>query len=360
MHVEQLAARMLTVGFQGKAVGPELARLLRRGVGGVILFARNVGDAEQVRRLVAEIKSHAPSFVLVSVDQEGGPVQRLIRGFTRLPAMRQLGSTQSEELARRVGDLVGQELSAVGIDVNFAPVLDVDSNPDNPVIAERAFSSAPELVARLGCAYIAGLQGRGIAACAKHFPGHGDTTEDSHTALPVVHHDRQHIEQIELVPFRAAVTAGVACVMTAHVVYDSLDARMPATLSQPVLSLLRKQLGFEGLVISDDLEMQAITQHFDFKEALGEAVRAGVDHFLCCHAYERSHLAIDHLTSLVQEGKLSIAQLEQAAARHARLVNKLGHAKNPPAEGFLGSAEHRARADRLLSDISAVAANEKW
>ncbi|HET8732938.1 MAG TPA: beta-N-acetylhexosaminidase, partial [Anaeromyxobacteraceae bacterium] len=233
-------AGLLCVGFDGTTPSPEVLELVRRGVGGVILFARNVESAEQVAELTASLKRAAGRPLLVSVDQEGGRVARLRarHGFTELPPMRALGETGDEGLAFEVGALLGSELRAVGIDQDYAPVVDVDTNPANPVIGDRSLSRDPERVGRLGAALARGLQSAGVAACAKHFPGHGDTSQDSHVALPRLAHSLERLEAVELPPFRALARAGVASVMTAHVVFEALDPKRPATLSPSVMRLL--------------------------------------------------------------------------------------------------------------------------
>src|SRR5512138_628761 len=232
-------AGLFCVGFHGKTASPEVLELVRRGVYGVVLFARNVEDAGQVAALVAELKRAAGRPLLVSIDQEGGRVARLraAQGFTELPPMRALGETGDDVLAYEVGALLGRELRAVGIDQDYAPCVDVDTNPANPVIGDRSFSRDPAVVARLGAALAEGLQSAGVAACAKHFPGHGDTSQDSHHALPRLPHGMERLRAVELLPFRALAAAGVSSIMTAHVVFEPLDPRLPATLSAAAIDV---------------------------------------------------------------------------------------------------------------------------
>jgi beta-N-acetylhexosaminidase len=313
---ERAAAELLTVGFQGRELNDTLRRHLDRGVSGVVLFSRNLGTRAEVADLIRTIKVYAARPVFVAVDQEGGVVQRLRDGFTRIPPMRVLGETGDSELAWRVGNLVGRELRAVGVDVNFAPVLDVDTNPQNPVIGNRSFSREAPVVARLGVAYARGLQAAGVASCGKHFPGHGDTSQDSHQELPRLEHTLQRLRAVELEPFHAWSKAGLASVMTAHVIFGALDGEHPATLSPHVLrDLLRGELGYRGLVFSDDLEMKAIADHYGYEEAAILGVRAGVDNFLCCHTESVAVTFIEAVARALEDGRLSQQDLEGAQSR---------------------------------------------
>ena len=235
--------------------------------------------------------------------------------------MRALGTSGDARLAESVGRLLARELRAVGIDWDFAPVLDVDTHPNNPVIGARALSSDPALVARLGTALAAGLQGAGVAACGKHFPGHGDTALDSHLALPRVDSSLERLERVELVPFRAAAESAVASLMTAHVVFSAIDPRYPATLSKPALTdVLRDRLGYRGLVVSDDLEMKAIVEHFGIERAIVRGLLSGVDLFLVCHTPERMHAAIDALIHAVESGTLPMSAVETALQRQREFL----------------------------------------
>ncbi|MFO7181214.1 MAG: beta-N-acetylhexosaminidase [Pseudomonadota bacterium] len=357
--LEARAARLFCVGFRGLAPSPELAELTRRGVRSVVLFARNVGEPRDVAELTRAIKRLAPEPIAIAVDQEGGNVRRLRRGFTQIPCMRAVGRTGDAELATATGRLLGAELRAVGIDVAFAPVLDVDTNPNNPVIGARSFGSDPELVARLGIALAAGIQSAGVAACGKHFPGHGDTDLDSHLALPRLAHPRERVDAVELVPFRRAAEAGIASMMTAHVVFSALDAGLPATLSRTVMSILREDIGYDGLVISDDLEMRAIVDHFGLEEAVLLGLEASIDLFLVCHTPERMHRAIDAVIHGVESGRIAADRLDRAVARVDRFLARwAAPADAPRALEILRSAEHRALEARLAA-LPGAAAEER-
>ena len=293
----ELTGQLLVCGFNGARVPPELLTQLARGRrGGVILFSRNIESLEGVRACCSEIAQlgldPAP---FICVDQEGGRVRRLKAPVLPLPPMRRLGDLGDPELTRRAGAQMGRELAALGFNVDFAPVLDVDSNPDNPIIGDRSFSRDPALVARHGAALAEGLEGAGVMACGKHYPGHGDTDLDSHLDLPRVSAPRERLDALELAPFRA-LSGRVASLMSAHVVYDALDPDRPATLSAKIATkLLRGELGFEGVLFSDDLEMRALADRHSVEHSAVEAIRAGCDALLICSRgdwQERAHRAL--------------------------------------------------------------------
>lgn len=325
------AARLLTVGFLGTQLTSALRGLLDRGVAGVILFSRNIESAAQVAALVQEIKTYAGRPLMVTIDHEGGLVQRLRAGFTRIPAMRALGQKGNEALAEQLGFLMGRELRAVGIDMNYAPVLDIDTNPSNPVIGNRSMGSDPHLVARLGLALGRGLERSGVAACGKHFPGHGDTEIDSHQDLPILRHDMRRLYAVELIPFRAWAQAGFSALMTAHVIFQELDPRYPATMSRPLLQgLLRAELGFQGLVISDDLEMRAIADHYGVEDAIIHGLDAGVDQFLCCHSADVAHRLIDTVVEAVGSRRIERERLADANLRAGSFLRRWACPAAPP------------------------------
>jgi len=317
--------QLLFTGFEGTRAPPELLGLVRDGrLGGVILFARNVEGPEQVQRLVAEFHAAAPESnpLLVAIDQEGGRVQRLRAPWTEWPPMRAVGARDRPGDTRALGAALGRELADLGIGLDFAPVVDVDTNPDNPVIGDRSFAGTPEAVGRHAAALIAGLQGTGVAACAKHFPGHGDTRVDSHEALPRVGHRLERLREVELPPFRAAIEADVASVMTAHVVTEALDPERPATLSEKVLDVLRHELGYDGVVFGDDLEMAAVADHHAPGDAARLAIEAGCDAILACRRADVRDAALAALEALPDR------LLEGPARRVAALKARYGGGAN--------------------------------
>lgn len=278
--------QLLFAGFEGTQVPGDLARLIAQGrVGGVILFARNLRDPHQVRELTTALHSHAPTGVplIVAIDQEGGRVQRLREPWTEWPPMRTLGDVDDLELTAEVARAVSRELVDLGITLDFAPVVDVDTNPDNPVIGDRSFGRTSDRVARHAVAFIEAMQRAGVAACAKHFPGHGDTATDSHFELPRLDHTVERLRATELPPFAAAAQAEVASMMTAHVLFPAIDGKRPATLSPEVMALLREELGYDGVVFTDDLEMKAMADHFRPEQIVHGCLESGVDALLVCH-----------------------------------------------------------------------------
>ena len=309
-------------GFDGTSLPERFARALSDGRrGGVIVFKRNLaGEPPQVAGLVRAIHAAAGEAPLVGIDQEGGRVARLGAPLLEVPPMRTIASWGDVDFAERIARTVGTELAALGFTINFAPVLDVNTRPDNPVIGDRAFSEDPVICERFGAAWTRGLQDAGLLACGKHFPGHGGSSKDSHFELPVVDRARDDLERVDLAPFRAAIEAGVASWMTAHVVYPALDAALPATLSRSVCTVLRDRLGFAGMLISDDLEMRAIAARWPIEEAAVQAIDAGCDALLICSSDESQERAVEALTRRAEASSGFRARCEQARARvlHAR------------------------------------------
>ena len=347
------AGQRLVIGFDGPAVSADLRALVREiGPGGTILFARNVVEPGQVAALNAALRDLLPRTAppLRMVDQEGGRVQRLRDPATAWPPMRTVGRHGNATAA--VACALAAELRATGFDLDLAPVADVDSNPDNPVIGDRAFASDPEAVASHVAAFVPAMQQAGVLACAKHFPGHGDTHVDSHLDLPVLLTDPATLRARELRPFAAAVGAGVAAVMSAHVVYAALDPHRPATLSEHVIPpLLRDHLGFDGLVLSDDLEMGAIDGRWGPDEIATLATRAGVDLLLMCHdankqmaLYEALIRAQERDPGIARASARSVARLDAARARLA------SRDLPPPDPSVVGCAAHRALAERVIRE----------
>ncbi len=294
-------------------------------IGGIILMGRNISPPEQLRTVLSNMQARAQASglppLLVAVDQEGGRVQRLAPpAYAHRRSAWEIGQAGDVNTARHEAALLGKELASVGINWDFAPVLDVNNNPHNPVIGTRSYSAEADLAAQMGTSAVQGLQQDArILACGKHFPGHGDTDTDSHFALPRIPHPRARLDSVELVPFRAAITAGIGSLMTAHILFPALDNALPATLSPAILTgLLREELGFQGLVITDDLEMKGVADHWGAAEAAVLAVEAGADMLLCCHTAPTQHAIRDALVRAVHDGRLSEARLDTSLARIAQ------------------------------------------
>jgi len=308
------------VGVPGPVLEADTRRTLERlHIGGVVLFRRNAANPAQIAALTGAL--HAlPSAPLIAIDHEGGRVLRLSEPFTQFPAAAVVGRSGDSALAFQIGQAMAEELSSAGIDLNFAPVLDVHSNPANPIIGDRAFGSDPDLVSAMGIALMRGLLAGGVIPCGKHFPGHGDTEKDSHVELPIVRRSRAELERTELAPFRAAIAARIPMLMTAHVLYPALDADHPATVSPAILTnLLRTELGFDGVTVSDDLEMRAISDRGDIGAAAVASVAAGADALLVCQDLASAERAVQAIQDAVREGVLDRGRIVAAADRVQRL-----------------------------------------
>lgn len=322
MTLREQIGQLFMMGFTGTTVTHDLASFLKAySPGGVIFFKRNLESVQQIVELANGLQKLSPrSPLLIAIDQEGGRVSRLPREFTIFPPCEQLGQCNSYELAYSAASTIAKELRAVGINMNMAPVLDVNSNQHNPVIGDRAFGASPQIVGEMGLATIAGLQENKVVACGKHFPGHGDTATDSHKVLPVVDADLHRLQDTEFPPFQQAIRSGVASLMTAHVVYRALDPETPATLSSPVIQrLLREEFRYDGVVLTDDLEMRAIVDHDGIGEAAVRAFVAGCDVLLICKDQERVVAAVQAMEMAVQDGRITQERLQQSLVRVDRL-----------------------------------------
>lgn len=352
------AGQLLSVGFDGPELPDELrARIAASEVGSVILFKPNIETPSQVARLVGEIRAAAPLGsgrppCLVAIDQEGGLVQRLRAPLTVWPDMLSVGATGDAATTEAVGRALGDELAALGIGWDFAPVLDVHTNPANPVIGNRAFGTNPEAVASHGLAFWRGLRAAGLVGCGKHFPGHGDTRTDSHLELPVVDQSLDRLRRVELAPFAAAARAGLEAIMTAHVLFPALDSERPATLSRAILTgLLREELGFRGVIVSDDLGMKAVADRYPIEDLAVMAVAAGSDVLIIREPVERQRRAHEALVRAAERDSELRRRVEESAARMAVLAAacRVGPPIMDPAElaTRLGTAAHTALASRF-------------
>jgi len=355
--LRRTVAQLFVVGIPGLDLdGATRAFLAEHPPGGVVLFRRNVRSAAQLRRLVASL--HAPGAgvsPLVSIDHEGGRVDRLPRPFTHFPPAAMVG-LHGVRAAEAVGRAMGIELSAVGIDLDFAPVLDVCTNPRNRVIGDRAFATEAERAARLALAFARGLQGAGVLACGKHFPGHGASTGDSHFVLPRVSRSRRVLAAVDLVPFVRWIRAGFPAVMTSHVVYPVYDRRRPATLSPRIgRDLLRRELGYRGVLFSDDLEMQAAAGRHPPGRLAVRALEAGCDMLLVCQSVDTARAAMEGVEQALDAGRLDARVVVEALARIQRLRAALTRLRGSPSTR-LGWPAHARLARRLAPRAAAPAA----
>ena len=352
------AGQVLWIGFSGPDLDDATRRWIAAGdCGAVILFKRNLrhdGDRCDLDHLVAlndALHAAAPAGapLLVAVDQEGGRVQRVRAPATAWPPMLALdgvAAPEDEALAEAVGEALGGELAALGFDVDFAPVLDVHSNEANPIIGDRAFGRDAASVARRALGFARGLARAGVLGCGKHFPGHGDTTTDSHLELPRIDHPLDRLERVELAPFAAAAPT-IPMIMTAHVVFSAIDATVPATLSRAVVTgVLRERLGYRGVIVSDDLDMKAIADHYGIADASVRAVEAGCDVLLLCKEERHQHEAREALLRRAGSDRAFRARLADAAGRVRALKAGRTHVGRPP-RAHVGRAEHANLAERL-------------
>ncbi len=370
MTLAQKVGQIMIIGFDGTTFDPGLRTMIERHhIGGVIFFARNVESPAQVAGLTNTLQRSALEAggvgLFTAIDQEGGRVARLTtaKGFTEFPGAMALGATArnvsvAAENAGRVARVMAAEMKAVGLNVNFAPDIDVNNNPANPVIGIRSYSSDPQRVAALGRAAVDGLQGQGVLAFGKHFPGHGDTAVDSHAELPVVSHARSRLDAVEFVPFRAVIDGKIAGIMTAHVSFPAIEATpgVPGTLSSKVLTdLLRRDLGYDGLVVTDSLEMGALGRSgFPPPRAAARALQAGADLLLFNAGFALHTAAIELIVAEVATGKIPLARLDEAVRRVLRAKANFGLWQPAAADAtraaeIVGAPAHRALSLEIAS-----------
>jgi beta-N-acetylhexosaminidase len=356
--IPEMTGQMLMSGFEGTALTPETEDLIRNHhVGGLILFSRNYENPKQLHALIRDLQAVATSTttglpLFISVDQEGGRVARLTEPFTKYPPLCCLGHAQSESLAYRFGQSLATELVDVGINMDYAPVLDVHTNPENPIIGDRAIASDPDTVAKLANSFIKGFKDKGMIPVGKHFPGHGDTHVDSHLDLPTVKRDAATLEAVELVPFRETIAQGLEVIMTAHVIYTAWDNKNTATFSKIILQdILRKQLGFQGVIMSDDLEMKAVENYFPFDAFPRMGIEAGLDMFLICNSVEKIKTLHDQLIKDVENGSIPTTPIQQSVERILRLKKNLSPPPVNPPDLTQWQKAHNLLANELQSHL---------
>jgi beta-N-acetylhexosaminidase len=348
--------RLAIVGFTGHTVPDGLRELVAEfDLGGVVYFARNIVDPAQVAELSRETAALARDWpIWIAVDQEGGRVARLKAPFTEWPPALTLGRSGDEVLAARFARALADELAAVGINLTHAPVLDVLTRASNPAIGDRALSERADDVARLGAVIIRELQAAGVAACGKHFPGHGDAATDSHHELPIIEHDRRRFDAVEFVPFRRAIAEGVAAIMTAHLLIPAIDEERPASMSPKIVQgLLKDALGFAGVVLSDDLGMKGVSAERPLPVAAVDAIIAGTDAVLLCNStVEEQVLALEALIRAAEANQITQKRIDDAMARQLTMKTRfLAPNRERVARplGIVGSAAHQAVAKDMAA-----------
>lgn len=328
MSIAKKLGQLVMVGIDGYELDEQTRDLIQQDyVGGVVIFGRNVRDSLQLRTLLDSLKQVNAAVngipLFLSVDEEGGRVSRMPDELSDLPTSARIGRQNDARLSSQIGSMLAAQLKLFGFNMDFAPGLDINSNPQNPVIGDRAFGADAGLVSKLGIATMKGLQAAAIIPVVKHFPGHGDTQVDSHEELPIVSHDRNRLNGFELVPFAEAIKNNADAVMVAHILLPQLDEHNPASLSKAVITdLLRTELGFNGVVITDDLTMGAISGNHEIGEAAVKAIKAGSDLVLVCHGYENEIAVLDALKSAVETGLISEERVDQSVYRILKLKER--------------------------------------
>lgn len=370
--MEKTIGELFVIGFDGKKVPKEIKELIHRyHIGGIILFTRNIGTPEEVLSLTTALQSEAKAAgythpLLICIDQENGVVRRLGEGTTIFPGAMALGASDSPENAYKIGFATGKELLALGINWNLAPVVDVNINPENPVIGVRSFSESPESVAKLGKAAMKGMQDAGVVATLKHFPGHGDTNTDSHLSLPTIDHEMKRLEAVELRPFKEGIEAGADLIMTAHIHFPAIEQEKdkPATLSKAVITgLLREQLAYSGVVTTDCMEMKAISETIGTEKGAVAALEAGADIVMISHTLKRQKGALEEVMRAVESGELDQAALTASARRIRNLKNTYLHWDNinfnhSQALNAVGSKAHEELSYNVYRECVTLVKNE--
>lgn len=334
MTVEEKIGQLVLVGLEGTAIDETSRKLVKdHHVGGFILFKDNIESVEQSVKLLNDLKeanAANPVPLWLSIDEEGGRVTRFPEEYVKLPSSGKVGSKGDLALTKRVGGLIAQKVAGFGLNMVFAPVLDIHSNPNNPVIGDRSFGTTAETVTKHGIASMKGIQEKGVVPVVKHFPGHGDTSVDSHLGLPVVEHDLKRLHEMELVPFQQAINEGADVVMVAHLLMKSIDPDTPSSYSKPVINdLLREEMGFKGVVITDDMTMGAISGSTDVGEASVKSVVAGSNMVLIGHEYALEEAVIQALTKAVRSGVIPEEMLNDRVRATLELKHKYELSDDP-------------------------------
>lgn len=334
MTVEEKIGQLVLVGLEGTAIDETSRTLVKdHHVGGFILFKDNIESVEQSVKLLNDLKeanAANPVPLWLSIDEEGGRVTRFPEEYVKLPSSGKVGSKGDLALTKRVGGLIAQKVAGLGLNMVFAPVLDIHSNPNNPVIGDRSFGTTAETVTKHGIASMKGIQEKGVVPVVKHFPGHGDTSVDSHLGLPLVEHDLNRLHEMELVPFQQAINEGADVVMVAHLLMKSIDPDTPSSYSKPVINdLLREEMGFKGVVITDDMTMGAISGSTDVGEASVKSVVAGSNMVLIGHEYALEEAVIQALTKAVRSGVIPEEMLNDRVRATLELKHKYELSDDP-------------------------------
>lgn len=352
---------MLMCGFTAPHWDEKAKRLVDElYIGNFVLFSRNITNYENTSKLCGEINAYSSIRLdkkpFISIDEECGMVRRLYGISTHFPGNLAVAAIDSETACQALGERLGKELADLGINMDFAPSLDVNVNPDNPVIGMRSYGDSPERVARLGLAMGKGLKESGVIPVFKHFPGHGDTAVDSHFGIPLINHSMDRLNEIELYPFKEAIKQNADCIMVSHLLFEAIDPEHPATLSRKVVhDFLKTELGFDGITVTDCLEMEAITKSYGIGEAAVRAIEAGIDIVLVSHTYEAQKTCVEAIYQAVESGRISMDAIENSVSkidRYKQKLNRTGFAAD------INKTEHLEFAGRLYRQSVTLAAGE--
>lgn len=327
MTLKEKVGQLMIVGFEGDSLNEDIEKYIEDfKVSGFIFFSRNITDSKQLFDLINNIKDRNRANdhpLFISVDEEGGRVSRLPNEFIKLPPAKKMGDINKEELSYEYGQLIANRLKDLGFNMDFAPVLDINSNPKNPVIGVRAFSNKKDIVEKNALAMVDGLRDENIIPVVKHFPGHGDTKEDSHISLPLVNKSIEEIKDLELLPFMKAIKNDIEGIMVAHILYDNIDSNYPASLSKVLIgNLLRKDLAYDGVVFSDDITMGAIVENYSLEDASIKFLQAGGDVLLICHGSDNPQKIFEKIEESIVDGNLDESEIDKKLYRILKLKKK--------------------------------------
>lgn len=355
LTLEEKIGQMFIMKIEGQEVNENTVKLITEDkVGGVILFQNNIKDSSQLVKLINSIKKYNvenPIPLFISIDEEGGRVTRMPKEVRKLPSSREIGKVGSKDVAYNVGLTVGEELRSFGINMNFAPVMDINNNPANKVIGDRAFGDNPQTVSELGVEVMKGLKNAEVIPALKHFPGHGNTSVDSHEDLPIINKDIESLEKFEMLPFKKGIEEGADVIMIAHILLPQLDKDNPSTLSPVIIKdILREKFGFQGVVITDDISMKAISNKYGVGESALKALKAGSDIVLSCYTPDKQEEMINFIKKSVKDGSLSEEEIDEKLYRILELKNK--YYINDEAMEMVNINVINENIDKVLKDIN--------
>jgi beta-N-acetylhexosaminidase len=326
MTIEEKIGQLVMIGIEGEKADENIKEMIEsRHAGGIILFSGNIKSADQTLELLNNLKDlnrgNIPLFL--GLDEEGGRVTRLSKEFVKIPSMEEVGNKNDKDYSFRIGEALGTRVKGLGFNIDFAPVMDINSNYKNPVIGDRSFGDNPKIVIEQGAQVMSGIKSTGVISVVKHFPGHGDTKVDSHKKLPVVDKTFEEIDNFELLPFKKSIEEGVDGIMIAHILFPKIDGENPASFSYTIINdILREKLNYRGVIITDDMTMGAVMNNYDIGEASVKSLKAGSDIILVCHGYENEHKVLDTIKEAVESGDIKEEDIDKKLYRILKLKEK--------------------------------------